>query len=85
MDSSVYIIIAIIAVMVLRRISPKAGALLGVLVGIAVGVWGFGVYEKGATMNFAGFSLTKEIFLGLIILWVGMEGLSLKRALKVRS
>lgn len=82
MDPSNYIILAIIAIIILRRISAMAGAAMGILVAVGVGIFGWGQYGAGNGMRFGTFALDRGVFLGLIVLWLGFEGFAFWRALQ---
>lgn len=79
------LMLAVVAVLVVRRFSRTAGGLMGVAAAIGVGVWGEQVYSAGGTLGFAGTPLSREIFLLFPALWLLLELFNLWRLRRRRT
>lgn len=75
---------AVAAVVIARRFSRIVGGIIGMVVAIAVGVWGMMTFAKGAGIAFAGFPISREAFLGLSAAWFLFESWGFWGALKAR-
>ena len=80
-----FLIGALAAVIIARRFSRLVGGVIGMLVAIAIGVWGFSSFQKGGGIAFAGFPVSREVFLALIAGWFLFEGWGFWGALKARK
>lgn len=85
MPGNVWIIVAVVAVVILRRFSRLAGSALGMLVAVAIGVWGGVTFDQGAGIALLGFPLSRPVFIGLVGVWFAIEGYGLVQALRRRS
>ena len=80
----IWIALAIVAVIVLRRFSAIAGSALGLTVAAAVGMWGFVVYSGGGKMVFLFGSVPPAGFYAAIAVWLAVEAYSLTKAVQRR-
>jgi hypothetical protein len=83
--TSIIIAAAVLGIIVLRRFNRIAGSVLAMLIAAGIGVWGFIIYGEGGGLAFAGWELPRTVFLGIIVVWIGLEGLSLWQTLRRRK
>ena len=80
-----FLIGALAAVIIARRFSRLIGGIVGMLIAVAVGAWGFSSFAKGGGIAFAGFPVTREVFLAVVAGWFLFEGWGFWQALKARK
>ena len=84
MPSTLWIAVAIIAVIIIRRFSRLIGSSLGLAVSLVLAGWGYWIYHQGGGIAFAGFRLSEAIFYAFVGLWVALELFELSRSLRRR-
>jgi hypothetical protein len=84
MPPTLYIALALLAVVVARRLSAVIGSGLGILVAIGLGVWGALTFGQGGGMTFIGVRLSPVVFFGFVVLLGTVEVLNLYVVLRRR-
>ncbi len=84
MPPTLYIAIALLAVVVVRQFSHLIAAGLGIAIALGVGVWGLIYYQRGDALTFLGVSVPLTAFFLFIAVLIALEGLNLHLALKKR-
>ena len=86
MPSTLWIAIAIIAVIIIRRFSRLVGSSLGLLTSFMLAGWGYWVYHHAPNVgiSFAGFHLAEGMFYGFVALWAALEVFEISRAIAKR-
>ena len=82
MPPTLYIALALIVVVVLRRFAPVPASIGGIGVALGVGAWGAYTYQRGIGMTFLGSALPPTVFFVAVAVLLGFEVLNLSLALK---
>ncbi len=80
MPPTLYIAIALLAVIVTRQIAARVAAVLGMLVALGIGVWGVFTYTRGGGMAFLGARIPPVAFFGFVVVLLAFEALNLALA-----
>ena len=82
MPPTLYIAIALLAVIVTRQAAPRVAAVLGMLVAVGVGVWGAVTYTRGGGMAFLGLHVPAAGFFAFVVMLLVFEAANLSLAVK---
>jgi hypothetical protein len=82
MPPTLYIAIALLAVIVLRQIAARAAAVVGMLVALGIGAWGVVTYTRGGGMAFLGARIPPVAFFGFVAVLLAFEAMNLSLAMK---
>lgn len=82
---TIFILLAIVSIVVLRRFLPIVASLLGIALSIGIGVWGWIAYDRGAEVALLGMPMNRTMFLGLIVVWMGLELQTLVREMRLAA
>jgi hypothetical protein len=84
--STIWIAAAVVAIIVLRRISPVAGSIFAMVVVLVLGGWGYYAYHHGGGIGlvFAERQLPQALFYVIIAVWFALEAYGLMRQLRRR-
>lgn len=77
MPPTLYIAIALLAVIVTRQIAARVAAVLGMLVALGIGAWGVFTYARGGGMAFLGARIPPVAFFGFVAVLLAFEALNL--------
>jgi hypothetical protein len=84
MAANFWLIGAIAAVIIARRINRIAGGMVGIAIAVAVGAWGVYAYGDGGGMALFGLRLPLPVFLGFVALWCALEAFGVWQAISRR-
>lgn len=80
-----WLIIAVAVVIGVRQISKVAGSVLGIGVAIGMGAWGLRVFAAGGQVAVGPLVLSRPTFMIVVGMWLTVEGLLLRQALRHRQ
>jgi TRAP-type C4-dicarboxylate transport system permease small subunit len=81
---TVWLALAVVAIIVLRRYARIAGSCLAIAVILAVLGWGYWTYAHGGAIAFAGVMISPKVFYGLVAVWFALETYSLVLHVRLR-
>lgn len=84
MPPTLYIAVALLTVVVLRKFIPVSASILGISISLAIATWGIVIYSQGGGMSFFGAQLSPVAFFCFVGVLTGFEALNLYVAIRRR-
>jgi len=84
-QSTIFIVVAVAAVMITRRFNRMVGGILGVVVALGVGGWAMWLFGSGGGLALAGIPLSRPAVLVVVLGWASLEGFGVWNAVSSRK
>ena len=85
MGEQLIIVATVTFVVILRRFSPIAGAIVAMISAVGIGTWGHLSYEAGRQLALIRLPLSPSLFFIFIGLWLMLECWNLQRGFLLRK